>query len=1145
MLLARWTPIWFFSFLYLATACHANLKVKTKGAAGCLGKSCEGAAEAPTKPSESPSAELRENVPAQTNLDTINLFLKDNGLTQVRYWVGSGNSKACPADSEYRAAPPAAEKLVVKTYHLSPGPVVLCLIGQDASGKWQASPTVYMWEKVPPPASFEIVAPQAATVDQEFGVTVQARAKDGKAYEFFDGRMAIYVSHEGAGSQELVFKNGRATAKVVPKTVGNIQLSLGNLGVPSMPALAEVSVSVVEGAVAGIEIEGPRRVWIGSCSRAFRIHFVDAKGRDTTVSSATPVTLSGQATGAFYSDARCTNAVSVVTAAQGSGFVEFYYKNDAAEFLTLQATTGSFTANHTHVMAWAGFVTHKVGVVSSAALTAQPISLSFQPEHSVPKDGKIEIVFPAGYNIATSVLDSYNGLSGGLSFSRSGQTIRLTRDGLGAATMTPQRIEVVFNTIATPAAAGPHSFRVSILDSNDAVLEGPLPLEPVTLAATGSISFGTYDSVDANRVHVIPWNAQVGATTAYAIRFYAGKIIGATDSLEITFPAGVDLSGVTLGEWSLFNDAAVVDGSKSMTVSGQSVTITRSGGTNVATNKNHYVLLKGIKNPSTPSSTLLATLTIYNGSSVVSVGPSLVRFTISPSGFGVMANNPWPMANGSGATNRTALTMPDLPAMRWFKSEDLSTHFEQAPRPAILAGDESLVTELKRGVLGRLNRFGERIWMQDLARKSLIERCRTSFIDNTQAHVMNCVSDDRAGISFGGSDSIYKVSKRGYHEWSTQVAIGVRYEVVPLIDSFGNILMPSSGNPGRFYSYDGLLRASTFLNTHWAQFARQVLIEDNIILTAVRDKRVLAAFFPDGKVKWSYTPSYGRPFDSPTYENGVVYQSFGRGYTAETAGFMVALNAETGAEIWATPLANAFIGARGSRRGLTANRYYLYDEDNDKVGVFDRINGTLIKTAEDIAGPQNYDFTDESLSDSKNRFMLNTSDGLVMYSENLDRLWTAKMLRGPLVPMSDGSFYASVTSTYYPTAFQGIVKMVPWILTPSRSFLGEWESNDVVSVSVASSMQAKDPATGLANTVQLVFSNGTKLPLAAGGRSSDGGSLWLGSFVVPADLAPGLHTVRVEAAQVNIVTPQATSFAEPPVGSGNSGIVREISFRKK
>ncbi len=90
-----------------------------------------------------------------------------------------------------------------------------------------------------------------------------------------------------------------------------------------------------------IEVTGPTEIDQYGCSEAIKLNYKDAYGLASYPESNETISLSGESSGAFYSDAGCITAVSTVTMNAGETSLKYYFKSSTLEPLTLMASCSS------------------------------------------------------------------------------------------------------------------------------------------------------------------------------------------------------------------------------------------------------------------------------------------------------------------------------------------------------------------------------------------------------------------------------------------------------------------------------------------------------------------------------------------------------------------------------------------------------------------------------------------------------------------------------------------------------------------------------------------------------------------------------------------------------------------------------------
>jgi hypothetical protein len=128
---------------------------------------------------------------------------------------------------------------------------------------------------------------------------------------------------------------------------------------------------------------------------------------------------------------------------------------------------------------------------------------------------------------------------------------------------------------------------------------------------------GTLTSITAT-----PFDVTAGSTVNYNISFTTATTIANTGKIVIQFPTGFDISSATSTSWTGF------DGARNMSISGQTITITRTSGTS-STAGAKTIILSNIVNSTTTANNYQVTVTTKNSSNTVLDGPnSTIYFQI-------------------------------------------------------------------------------------------------------------------------------------------------------------------------------------------------------------------------------------------------------------------------------------------------------------------------------------------------------------------------------------------------------------------------------------------------------------------------------------------------------------------------------------
>ncbi|MEK7692240.1 MAG: hypothetical protein AAB425_14585, partial [Bdellovibrionota bacterium] len=145
------------------------------------------------------------------------------------------------------------------------------------------------------------------------------------------GTISSITVLNGQSVANFYYKNNTAQTVTLAADAGGF--SQGNLIFTVAPALADTLV-----------MSGDSPLTAGNCSaNAYTIVTKDAYGNVSNVSGNSAVTLSGSGAGGFYGTAGCgAGTISSVTVLNGQATTSFYYKNTAAQTVTLLGNRGGF-----------------------------------------------------------------------------------------------------------------------------------------------------------------------------------------------------------------------------------------------------------------------------------------------------------------------------------------------------------------------------------------------------------------------------------------------------------------------------------------------------------------------------------------------------------------------------------------------------------------------------------------------------------------------------------------------------------------------------------------------------------------------------------------------------------------------------------
>ncbi|MDO8488386.1 MAG: hypothetical protein Q7S31_03700 [bacterium] len=172
---------------------------------------------------------------------------------------------------------------------------------------------------------------------------------------------------------------------------------------------------------------------------------------------------------------------------------------------------------------------------------------------------------------------------------------------------------------------------------------------------------GKVSAAALTSVSNVPWSSDISVTGKHTVKFTIVTAVPADGKIVINFPSGFTVSSATFDSWSGF------DGGRSLSVSGQVVTITRDNTGTSSTAGAKYIVLAGITNNSSAASTYTATVETQDSSSSTLDGVTTsASFSTTATSDGLDTTAPWPMR---GHDNRQSFlgtaTAPDYPTLAW------------------------------------------------------------------------------------------------------------------------------------------------------------------------------------------------------------------------------------------------------------------------------------------------------------------------------------------------------------------------------------------------------------------------------------------------------------------------------------------------
>lgn len=248
----------------------------------------------------------------------------------------------------------------------------------------------------------------------------------------------------------------------------------------------------------------------------------------------------------------------------------------------------------------------------AAALTntdVQPLSLvagattnvavSFRTASSIPAAGKVTVTFPARFLTAGITSATCSSMDGTFTVSVVDQAVTISRQGDGTVQAADDET-CTLSGVVNPSIAG-ITGTYSIVTKNGAGTfidgDGAVSGDVITPAALMSTS-----------THLAP--TRTGVTSVLVAQFGTANPVENDGRIDITFPAGFDVSGAANASCSS------MDGTFVTSVVGQTVSITRAGGT-VSAPQAQTCIVRNIINPLTAGMYAPFAFTTFNSGGAI------------------------------------------------------------------------------------------------------------------------------------------------------------------------------------------------------------------------------------------------------------------------------------------------------------------------------------------------------------------------------------------------------------------------------------------------------------------------------------------------------------------------------------------------
>jgi len=595
----------------------------------------------------------------------------------------------------------------------------------------------------------------------------------------------------------------------------------------------------------------------------------------------------------------------------------------------------------------------------------------------------------------------------------------------------------------------------------------------------------------------IPWSSQVSIESKQTTKFTTATSLPANGKILITYPAGFDISSATFDSWSDFN------GGQSISISGQVITITRDNTGTSSPAGAKYIVLSGIINRATAASTYTVMVETKNSEGTTLDGSTAsMVFSITPTDDGLDTNAPWAKGNADYRNTAQGKTAgPEYPTIKWAYGSgygDSHTSIIQDSAGNLYFGGDRMISLTSAGVLR---------WETAI-----------SAWDFYPALAAN-------GTVYGMNGSYLRAYNKdtGAELWSYNISNSDNYNTGVVIGPDGTVYVFGRYSTDYAINSDGTLKwssSSLSLNTRSTpSFAIDPVSGEMIISGENGFKRL----FPDGRTIG--TASGGNFVNDPT-----VLAADGSAYVSgRNAGNGVFAMNSNGSLKWST----ASLGGTNGASGISLDGSRFFTRSGDCLYSINTTNGATAWTSTAISG---FTWTASLAVDPFNETVYFGNHSRKQSDGSLKWKYTAMGNCDSPTIGKDGILYClqHYSATYSVFAIQ------PWTIGIIADQT-HYKIGDVITLLATSSMLQRDPAASEDNQVQAVMPNGDKVALSYD-SSSDGNTIWTGTYTIPSGTTDGVYTATVQAGAYKVETDVVTTFATAPTGSNNTGITDTFTY---
>ena len=231
--------------------------------------------------------------------------------------------------------------------------------------------------------------------------------------------------------------------------------------------------------------------------------------------------------------------------------------------------------------------------VSLAAGTTGSVTVSLTTANPITSDGKIKITFGSGYDVSGANGATCSTMDGSFATGVSGQVVTITRSAGSSQSAAAESCTIA--GIRNPQITGSTgTYTITTTNTSD-----------TTIDTDAAVTADTITPGVLTSTNVAPATLVAKANGTATVTFTTVNPIPVDGKIKVTFGAGFNVSGATGGTCS------TMDGSFATSVSGQVVTLTRSGG-GIQTADSESCTIGTVINPTSTGSTGTYTITTTN-----------------------------------------------------------------------------------------------------------------------------------------------------------------------------------------------------------------------------------------------------------------------------------------------------------------------------------------------------------------------------------------------------------------------------------------------------------------------------------------------------------------------------------------------------